>query len=82
MLAAAVAAQWLANLLVSWSFKVLDGSSVLNTNFHHGFSYWLYGAMSLLAVIFVIRFVPETRGRTLESVGDLWRPGNSPVGTA
>ena len=74
VLAAAVAAQWLANLLVSWSFKVLDGSSVLNANFHHGFAYWLYGAMSLLAVIFVIRFVPETKGRTLESVGDFWRP--------
>jgi SP family xylose:H+ symportor-like MFS transporter len=74
VLAAAVAAQWLANLLVSWSFKILDGNSVLNAHFHHGFAYWLYGAMSLLAIIFVVRFVPETKGRTLESAGDFWRP--------
>ena len=72
-MAVAVAAQWVANLLVSWSFKVLDGSSALNAAFHHGFAYWLYGAMSLLGAVFVARFVPETRGRSLESVDGLWR---------
>ena len=71
-MAAAVAAQWLANLFVSWSFKVLDGNSVLNAAFNHGFAYWLYGAMSLAAVAFVVRFVPETKGRSLESADGLW----------
>ncbi len=68
----AVAAQWAANLLVSWTFKILDGSSPLNALFNHGFAYWIYGAMSLLAAIFVARYVPETKGRTLESIQDLW----------
>lgn len=72
----AVAAQWIANLLVSASFKVLDGSSMLNAMFNHGFAYWIYGAMSVLAAIFVIRYVPETKGRSLESIQDLW---NKPV---
>ncbi|TLZ06300.1 MAG: MFS transporter [Gammaproteobacteria bacterium] len=40
-LAIAVAAQWIANLFVSWSFKVLDGNSVLNDLFNHGFAYWI-----------------------------------------
>lgn len=71
----AVTAQWLTNLVVSWSFKVLDGNSWLVAHFNHGFAYWLYGAMSLLAMLFVIRYVPETKGRTLESVEELWEHG-------
>jgi MFS transporter, SP family, xylose:H+ symportor len=76
----AVAAQWLANLFVSLSFKVLDGNSVLNALFNHGFAYWIYGAMSLLAAIFVIRYVPETKGRSLESIQDLWIRDAEPGG--
>ncbi len=61
-LSIAVAAQWLANLAVSWSFKVLDGNATLNLWFNHGFAYYLYGTMSILAGLFVWRFVPETTG--------------------
>lgn len=71
-MAIAVCAQWLANLFVSWTFKILDGSSVLNAMFNHGFAYWIYGAMSVLAALFVMKFVPETKGRTLESIQQLW----------
>jgi len=78
----AVAAQWIANLFVSWSFKVLDGSSALNALFNHGFAYWIYGAMSLLAAVFVIRYVPETKGRRLESIQDLWGPGRLRTGAS
>jgi MFS transporter, SP family, xylose:H+ symportor len=73
-MAIAVAAQWLANWLVSSSFKVLDGNSHLNALFNHGFAYWIYGAMSVLAALFVMRYVPETKGRTLEAIQDLWVP--------
>src|SRR5262249_56312189 len=68
----AVAAQWIANFLVSASFKVLDGNSTLNALFNHGFAYWIYGAMSALAALLVIRYVPETKGRSLERVQELW----------
>ena len=71
----AVAAQWLANLVVSASFKVLDGSSALNAMFNHGFAYWIYGAMSVLAALFVWRYVPETKGKSLEAIQDLWGKG-------
>ncbi len=73
----AVAAQWAANLLVSWTFKILDGNSGLNALFNHGFAYWIYGAMSILAAIFVARYVPETKGRSLEAIQDLWGPGRT-----
>jgi SP family xylose:H+ symportor-like MFS transporter len=71
-LAIAVAAQWIANLLVSWSFKVVDGNSTLNASFNHGFAYWIYGGMSLLAAAFVYLYVPETKRRTLEGIQHLW----------
>ncbi|MET0496691.1 MAG: D-xylose transporter XylE [Steroidobacteraceae bacterium] len=71
-MAIAVAVQWIANLFVSWSFKVLDSNSYLNAMFNHGFAYWIYGGMSILAALFVLRFVPETKGRTLEAIQHLW----------
>ncbi|HMI36470.1 MAG TPA: D-xylose transporter XylE [Steroidobacteraceae bacterium] len=69
----AVAVQWFANLAVSWSFKVLDGNSALNAQFNHGFAYFVYGVMSILAALFVWRYVPETKGRHLEQIQNLWR---------
>jgi SP family xylose:H+ symportor-like MFS transporter len=73
-MAIAVAAQWGANLLVSWSFKILIGNSALNALFNHGFPYWMYGVMSFLAAAFVYGFVPETKQRTLEDIQNLWTP--------
>src|SRR5207244_12519289 len=43
-----IAAQWTANILVSWSFRVLDGNSVLNAVLTHGFAYLLYVPARLL----------------------------------
>jgi MFS transporter, SP family, xylose:H+ symportor len=72
-MALAVAAQWIANYLVSWSFPILDKSPYLVERFHHGFAYWIYGVMSILAALFMWRMVPETKGRTLEQMEALWR---------
>lgn len=71
-LAIAVAAQWIANLVVSISFRVLDGNSFLTATFNHGFAYFLYGGFSLLAALFVWKYVPETKGRSLEQMEQLW----------
>ena len=74
-LAIAVAAQWVANWIVSTSFKMMDGNSVLNGLFHHGFAYYLYGAMSVASAVFVYYLVPETKGRKLEEIQELWHKG-------
>jgi len=71
-MAVAVAAQWIANYLVSWTFPMLDGNPTLIRHFNHGFAYWIYGVMSILAAIFVWKFVPETKGRSLEQMEKLW----------
>jgi len=68
----AVAAQWISNYLVSWTFPMMDKSTVLTNLFHHGFAYWVYGAMGILAAIFMWKLVPETKGKTLEEMEALW----------
>jgi SP family xylose:H+ symportor-like MFS transporter len=68
----AVAAQWIMNFIVTLTFPVMDGNTYLNEHFNHGFAYWVYGICSFLAALFVIRFLPETKGRTLESIQELW----------
>jgi SP family xylose:H+ symportor-like MFS transporter len=72
-MAVAVAAQWIANYLVSWSFPILDENPYLVQHFKHGFAYWIYGVMGILAALFMWRFVPETKGRTLEQMEGLWK---------
>jgi SP family xylose:H+ symportor-like MFS transporter len=69
----AVAAQWIANLIVSWTFPMLNDNETLTSVFNHGFAYWIYGLMSILAAWFVWRWVPETKGRSLEAIEKIWR---------
>ncbi|WP_282124731.1 D-xylose transporter XylE [Algibacter mikhailovii] len=72
-MAVAVAAQWISNYLVSLTFPMMNDNSYLTEQFNHGFAYWVYGAMSLLAMWFVWKFVPETKGKTLEEMENLWK---------
>ncbi|KAB8307952.1 D-xylose transporter XylE [Erwinia endophytica] len=69
----AVAAQWVANYLVSWTFPMLDKNSTLNAHFNNGFAYWLYAVMGLLAALFMWKFVPETKGKSLEELESQWK---------
>ncbi len=64
--AIAVAAQWIANFLVSATFPSLCDWSV-------GGTYCIYALMSLLSALFVWKYVPETKGRTLEEMSQLWK---------
>lgn len=69
----AVAAQWIANWMVSLTFPMLNDSTLLTEKFNHGFAYWIYGVMGILAAIFMWKLVPETKGRTLEDMEQLWK---------
>ncbi len=66
--AIAVAAQWIFNYIVSSTFPPMyDFSPML--------AYGLYGVICVVSAIFVWRWVPETKGRTLEDMTRLWREG-------
>ncbi|MFI3267497.1 MAG: D-xylose transporter XylE [Rikenellaceae bacterium] len=64
--AIAVAAQWIANFIVSSTFISLSSWSV-------GGTYLIYAFFSILSALFVWRLVPETKGKTLEDMTKLWR---------
>ena len=69
----AVAALWIANLIVSWTFPILNDNAWLTQKFNHGFSYWIYSLMCLLAALFVYKFIPETKGKSLEEIEKFWK---------
>lgn len=72
-MALAVAMQWIANYLVSWTFPILNNNSFLIQHFKHGFAYWIYGVMGVLAAVFMAAAVPETKGRSLEQMEKMWQ---------
>lgn len=65
-IAIAVAFQWVFNYIVSSTFPALYDFSPM-------FAYSLYGIICVIAAIFVWRWVPETKGRTLEDMSKLWK---------
>jgi SP family xylose:H+ symportor-like MFS transporter len=69
----AVAAQWLANLVVSWTFPMLNDNIALTAKFNHGFAYWIYAIMGILSALFIWKMVPETKGKTLEEIEKIWK---------
>lgn len=68
----AVASQWVSNFLVSWTFPMLDKNEALTATFNHGFAYWIYGLMGILAALFIWKLVPETTGKSLEEMEAYW----------
>ena len=65
----ATVANWSANLLVTITFLSLI--DVVGKSW----TFWIYAIFAVLAIVFVARFVPETRGRPLESIDRYWTEG-------
>ncbi|MFB4319430.1 sugar porter family MFS transporter [Actinomadura sp. 21ATH] len=70
-LAVAAAAQWIANWAITTTFPGLSGVSL-------GLAYGIYTVFAALAFLFVIRAVPETKGRELEDMDTLEGPKRRP----
>ncbi|MFO7976700.1 MAG: sugar porter family MFS transporter [Candidatus Hydrogenedentota bacterium] len=63
---------WAANFVVSQTFPMMDENPWLVDRFNHGFPFWVYGLLCIVSVVFVWRFVPETKGRSLEEIERMW----------
>jgi len=63
---------WGSNYVVSQTFPMMNENKWLVEKFHHGFPFWIYGALCVVMVIFVWKFVPETKGKTLEEIEKHW----------
>lgn len=73
--AIAVAFQWIFNFIVSSTFVPMYNMTLgdMGDKFGHMFVYFLYGAICVIAAWFVAALVPETKGKTLEDMTNLWR---------
>ena len=64
-LGVAAAAQWIANFVITITFPPLAAASLVVT-------YGAYAIFAALSFLFVLRFVPETRGIALEEAETLF----------
>jgi len=59
-------ALWAADYVVSQSFPPMLNSA------GPAMTFWIFGIMSLITVLFTWRVVPETKGKSLEEIESLW----------
>lgn len=50
----------------------MDKNTYLVSHFNNGFAYWLYGVISVVAAIFIWKWLPETKGKSLEELEQFW----------
>ena len=63
---------WLFNGIVAFTFlKLVNALSPAG-------AFWLYAIVGVLAIIWGNKYIPETKGITLEKIEDHWREGKSP----
>jgi hypothetical protein len=63
---------WTANFIVSQTFPMMDDNPWLVAKFNHAFPFYVYAAFCGVLVIVVARWVPETKGKTLEEIERGW----------
>jgi len=57
---------WVADFAVTLTFPVISD------RFHPATAFWLYAAMCALDLVFMVFFLPETKGKTLEEIERRW----------
>jgi SP family arabinose:H+ symporter-like MFS transporter len=64
---------WVSVYVVSQTFPMLLAS------IGSAFTFWIYMVMSICAFVFVLKFIPETKGKSLEEIEKYWlnQPGKS-----
>jgi SP family xylose:H+ symportor-like MFS transporter len=76
-MAVAVAAQWLANYFVSQTFPIVvesDANRLImdGGTWNNSLPYFIFSGFILFIIFFVWKFIPETKGRTLEEMEEIF----------
>ena len=70
----AVAAQWAANYVVTQSFPMVTASEMNNNAFWNGsLPYFIFIGFIVIIILFTYKFLPETKGKSLEEIESLWK---------
>lgn len=62
----------------AFNFFVVGSFPILLHRIGGAWTFWMFGAVSLICIIFVFFFVPETKGISLEQIESNWRKGVAP----
>ena len=62
----------------AFNFFVVGSFPILLHRIGGAWTFWMFGVVSLLCIIFVYFFVPETKGISLEQIESNWRKGINP----
>jgi len=73
----AVAAQWLANYVVSQSFPIVVDSDINQLKsaggvWNNSLPYFIFSGFIIFIIVFVWKYIPETKGKTLEEMEELF----------
>ena len=69
----AIGAQCLTSALVTNGFPILHKSHLNAINFNGALPYFFVAFVCIITILFVWKLVPETKGKTLEEMEQLWR---------
>lgn len=65
---------WMADYLVTQTFPIMDAKdSWFVKQFNHAFPFYIYASFCVVLVLLVVKWVPETKGRSLEEIETSWR---------
>lgn len=69
----AVAVQWAANYLVTQTFPMVTDSELNNNEPWNGaLPYYIFIAFIIVIIFFTRKYIPETKGKSLEELDDMW----------
>jgi sugar porter (SP) family MFS transporter len=63
---------WIAVFVVTQTAPYLNKDPWLVQTFHGAFPFAIYGSMCVIELVFVWKFVPETKGKSLEEIETMW----------
>ncbi len=65
---------WVADYAVTQTFPIMDAKdSWFVAHFSHAFPFYVYAAFCAVLIVVMWRFVPETKGKSLEEIERSWR---------
>ncbi len=65
---------WVSCYIVAQTFPMLNDTPAIGP----AKTFWAYAAVSLFAFVFALALIPETKGRTLEQIEQMWSAKTAP----
>ena len=80
---------WLFNAIVAFTFLKIawiftpEGMEIANkatgeADPNPSGSFYLYSVIAFIGILWGLKYIPETKGKTLEEIEDHWRAGKAP----